>query len=74
MVVDEDTGILSIAQIFHTTHHRRVPVLRDGKLVGQISRRDVIRAALDLIAVAPDKEKPILYLSKLRDREDAPEQ
>ena len=43
-VIDEDAGLLSIAQIFTSTHYRRLPVLRGNQLVGQISRRDVLRA------------------------------
>ncbi len=72
MTIDEETDFLSIAQIFQNTHFRRLPVLRNGKLVGQISRRDVLRAAHEMIRFAPDHESAFLYLSSLRDRSEAP--
>lgn len=70
--ISEETDLLSIAQIFHNTHYRRLPVLRDGKLVGQISRRDVLRAAHNLHAISPDRETALLYLSSLIERHEAP--
>ena len=70
--ITETTDLLTIAQIFRNTHSRRLPVLRDGKLVGQISRRDVLRAAHQLSEVASDRETALLYLSSLVEREAAP--
>ena len=71
--ISEDADLLSIAQIFLNTHARRLPVLRDGKLVGQISRRDVLRAAHGLMTQsAPNREVALLYISSLIAREEAP--
>jgi len=70
--ISEETDLLLIAQIFRNTHCRRLPVLRDGKLVGQISRRDVLRAAHKLHAISPDRETALLYLSSLLERHEAP--
>ena len=68
----EDVRFLDIARVFLDTPYRRLPVLRDGTLVGQISRRDVLKAANDLLAVPTTREQSLLYLSSLVDRKDAP--
>lgn len=47
--VDPDTDIYSLAERFRQQHRRRYPVVKNGKLVGQISRRDVLRAAWDFM-------------------------
>lgn len=67
LTVEEDTELLTLAQIFQSTAYRRLPVLRDGQLVGQVSRRDVMAAALSLIKPAPVVvESQTLYLSAVR--------
>ena len=42
--IDADTSILDLAQAFLDSPYRRYPVLDNQRLVGQISRRDVLRA------------------------------
>ena len=42
--IDADTSILKLAQLFIDSPFRRYPVLQNNRLVGQISRRDVLRA------------------------------
>jgi CBS domain-containing protein len=63
--ITEDTDLLGMAYIFLHTPYRRLPVLRDEKLVGQVSRRDVLEATHKLFTVAPEREKAMLYLSAL---------
>jgi CBS domain-containing protein len=70
--VTEDIDLLAIAQIFQQTNARRLPVVQQGRLVGQISRRDVLVAAHDLMSVAPKPERALLYLSAVLDRTDVP--
>ena len=48
--VEPDMDILNLAQRFVRNHRRRYPVLQDGVLVGQISRRDVLRAAMQIFS------------------------
>lgn len=57
--VAEDASIEHVARIIEEKGVRRVPVVRDGKLVGLVSRADLIRAmimpAASLTADAPDE-------------------
>lgn len=48
--ISGDMGIFEAASLFHQTKRKRFPVLENGKLVGQISRRDVLKAAFELKA------------------------
>ena len=70
--IEESTSLLSIAKVFLNKRTRRLPVLRDGILVGQVSRRDVIRAAIKVMEASPDRASTLLYLSALREMQDAP--
>lgn len=44
--LDADTDIVKAAQLFLENHFRRFPVLRGGRLVGQISRHDILEALI----------------------------
>jgi len=46
--LDGDMNVFDAAKKFLELKHRRFPILEDGKLVGQISQRDVLKAALEL--------------------------
>lgn len=42
--VSAQRSILEVAELFSRAHRRRLPVLEDGRYVGEISRHDVLRA------------------------------
>jgi CBS domain-containing protein len=46
--VEADTSIVDVARIFMQNGHGHYPVMQDNRLVGQISRRDLLRA-LDVL-------------------------
>jgi CBS domain-containing protein len=71
--IGETVDLLNIARMFLEQDYRRLPVLRGNRLVGQISRRDVLRAALVLIDDQPHAgDTTLLYLSALVERREAP--
>jgi CBS domain-containing protein len=48
--VEHDADILATAALFSEKRFHHFPVLKNGRLVGQISRRDVIRALQEMRA------------------------
>ncbi|MGB5417679.1 CBS domain-containing protein [Algibacter sp.] len=46
--IDENMNIFDAASMFVKTHRRRFPVVENGKLIGQISQNDVLKAAMKL--------------------------
>lgn len=46
--IPDDLSIFDAAERFHKNNRRRLPVVKDGVLVGQISRKDIVVAALKL--------------------------
>src|SRR5215471_629072 len=51
--VTETTPVADIALLLETNRIKRVPVVRDGKLVGIVSRADLVRALAMTIEEAP---------------------
>ena len=48
ITVESESSILEVAKMFLEKGPRRYPVVEDNRLVGQISRRDVLRALTEL--------------------------
>ena len=45
-VLSPEVGIVEAAQIFIANNRRRLPVVEEGKVVGLVSRRDILSAVL----------------------------
>ena len=58
------TDIFVVADLFLKNHFRRVPVLNGKKLVGQISRCDVLSAVKDIVNVKENTTPQKEYLSE----------
>lgn len=71
--VEEETSLAVIAEKFQQTRQRILPVVKNNKTVGQITRRNVILAVLDYLKEVPDKKRRLLYLSALREPDEAPD-
>jgi len=52
--IDADMPIVEVAQLFAEREYRRYPVVEDARLVGQISRSDVLRALQEIAGQAAD--------------------
>ena len=71
--IGPDVDLLSIAQLFLHSNQRRLPVVDEDRLIGQVSRRDVLKAAHTLMQDVPDApHQVLLYLSSLREMAESP--
>jgi predicted transcriptional regulator len=48
--IDKNVNIFDCASLFHKHECRRFPIIENGKLIGQISRKDILYAAMKLRA------------------------
>lgn len=55
--VNEDASLANIASVLESRHIKRVPVLRDGRLIGIVSRSNLVQA----LASAPVDGRTIPY-------------
>lgn len=69
--ISEDTDALVIAELFINHPYRRLPVVRNGILVGQVSRRDFLKAVAEWTRPPAKPKRPaFLYFSKVANRKD----
>ncbi|TWU49784.1 CBS domain-containing protein [Rubripirellula reticaptiva] len=58
--------LLGIAQMFLNSPYRRLPIVENGKLIGQVSRRDLLGAAAKIMKpIKPRLRAETLYLSQV---------
>lgn len=69
--ISPETDLLTVAQTFLHTTSRRLPVLVDGRLVGQVSRRDLLKAAGRLLEMGRSESSSVLYLGGTDDDSDS---
>jgi CBS domain-containing protein len=55
--VTESTSAREIARLMHAQSIKRIPVLRDGNLVGIVARSDLVRALAEELAEPPRKDE-----------------
>jgi len=70
--ISPETSLIEIAMLFRNEPLRRLPVLEDGRLVGLVSRRDVLRAVENTLSETGVRRKgksavPMPYYSALID-------
>lgn len=63
--ISPDTDLLTICQTFLDQATRRLPVIEDGRLIGQISRRDVMRKVVQMVRGKQCGHAELLYISAL---------
>ncbi len=62
--VSAGTPLLSAAHLFLQHPFRRLPVVDSGgRLLGQVSRRDLLKHAIQVFKVSGDRKSAFLYLS-----------
>lgn len=70
--ITPDTTLLTLAHIFTTRRYRRLPVVdASGRLLGQVSRRDLLRSLYEIMSARPTPEANPLYLSAVTDQAPA---
>ena len=57
MTVTEETPAREVARLMYAKNIKRVPVVRDGKLVGIVARSDLVRALAEKLADKPPQPR-----------------
>lgn len=56
--IDGNMNIFDAAKKFLEARRRRFPILEDGKLIGQISQKDILKATMKMKAAVLEMTKP----------------
>ena len=70
--VSVDASIVEMVGKFRDCSQRLLPVFREDRFVGVVTRSALIRALLAVLEHMPDHQNRLLYLSAITDRDDAP--
>ena len=67
LTITEDAPFMTAVSKFVESNQLilSLPVLRDGKVVGLVARKDIIRTFFEITAKIPDAKQAILYISAL---------
>jgi CBS domain-containing protein len=65
--VGEDTPLSEVVQLMERYHIKRLPVLRDGKLAGIISRSDLVRALSEALAPVAHTADDATIVQRIRE-------
>ena len=65
--IDESLNMFSVAAIFRESTQRRLPVLRENQLVGQVTRKNLLNAANEILNRPAAKTARPLYLPSVPD-------
>lgn len=52
MSIGPDMDIFTVADLFLNNVYRRIPVVENGLVIGQISRRDILKAIQHMVGIA----------------------
>jgi CBS domain-containing protein len=69
VTIEESCGLVHMAEMFvrKGSAVRALPVVRNGRLVGLVLRRNVVQAVMQYLEGVEDNRQRVLYLSALRD-------
>ena len=71
--ISGEMDLLSIAEIFLHSPYRRLPVLEGDRVIGQVSRRDLLASVYRIIEpIETPTGSSLLYLSALREPSESP--
>lgn len=71
--ITEDTDVLVIAELFMKSPIRRLPVVKDGKLVGLVARHDFLKGMLEWTdPTSETKPQARNYWSRIHGKDESP--